>query len=101
VAPGGVEVIVAPGGSAKRDESGDVEYRSISKLVESEATFTYPRMPWAVEQIVLVPGTPVERRSTQFMVKPLTVMVEEETLSPAKPAASENSLRKFTQCAGV
>ena len=58
-------------------------------------------MPWAVVQIVLVPGTPGATKSTQCMANPFTVMVEEETLSPASPAASEKSFRKPTQCAGV
>ncbi len=58
-------------------------------------------MPWAVEQILLVPGTPEARKSTQFMLNPFTVLVDDVTLSPAKPAASEKSLRKVIQCAGV
>jgi hypothetical protein len=33
-------VIVAPGGNANSDDDGEVENFSISKLAESEATFT-------------------------------------------------------------
>ena len=51
--------------------------------------------------MVLVPATPGATRSTQFMANPFTVIVEDETLSPAKPAASEKSLRKPIQWAGV
>ena len=66
----------------------------IWKLVESDATLTYPRMPWGVLQMVLVPGTPWATRSTQFMSKPLSDIVEDVTLSPARPATSETPLRK-------
>ena len=58
-------------------------------------------MPCDVLQMVLVPGTPLATRSTQFMAKPLSDMVEDVTLSPASPATSETPLRKETQCDGV
>src|ERR1700723_1749086 len=51
--------------------------------------------------MVLIPATPVARKSTQFKLKPFTVMVDEVTLSPAKPAAREKSRRKPIQWAGV
>ena len=73
----------------------------ISKLTVSDATWTYPRMPWEVVQMVLVPDTPGVWKSTQRMAKPFTVMVDDVTLSPARPAASEKSCRKVTQCEGV
>ena len=92
---------VAPGGSSNSEAGGELENAVISKLVESEATLTYPRMPWAVVQIVLVPGTPAAWKSTQFIANPFTVIVEELTLSPAMPAAREKSLRKLIQWEGV
>jgi hypothetical protein len=92
---------LAPGGNWNREGAGESEYFVISKLVESVATFTYPRIPSEVEQIVLVPGVPGALKSTQFMAKPLTVLVEELTLSPANPAASEKSRRNPIQWAGV
>ena len=91
----------APGGSLNNEAGGDVEKLVISKLVESEATLTYPSRPWAVVQIVLVPGTPDATKSTQDMANPLTVMVDDVTLSPANPAAMEKSRRNVTQWAGV
>ena len=51
--------------------------------------------------MVLVPDTPGATKSTHCRLNPLTVMVEVETRSPAIPAASEKSLRKLTQWAGV
>ena len=39
-----------------------------------------------VVQIVLIPFTPLARMSTHFIAKPLTVMLEVVTLSPASPA---------------
>src|ERR1700722_12274720 len=58
-------------------------------------------MPWAVVQMVLVPDTPGVLKSTHCMAKPFTDMVDDVTLSPATPAASEKSRRNPTQCDGV
>jgi hypothetical protein len=100
---GGADTVVtdASGGNLNSEAGGDVENLVISKLVESEATLTYPSRPWAVEQIVLVPGTPDALRSTQDMANPFTVMLDDVTLSPANPAAMEKSRRNVTQWAGV
>ena len=38
-------VTLAPGGNSNSDGEGEVVKLVISKLVESEATLTYPRMP--------------------------------------------------------
>jgi hypothetical protein len=35
-----IVVMVAPGGNANNDDGGDVENFTISKLTESDATFT-------------------------------------------------------------
>ena len=51
--------------------------------------------------MVLVPGTPWATRSTQFMSKPLSDIVELVTLSPARPATRDTPLRKEIQCDGV
>jgi hypothetical protein len=40
-------VTVAPEGSWNNEGLGEAEKLWISKLVESVATLTYPRMPWA------------------------------------------------------
>ena len=58
-------------------------------------------MPCDVLQMVLVPVTPLATRSTQFMSKPLSDMVEVVTVSPASPATSETPFRKEIQCDGV
>ena len=58
-------------------------------------------MPCDVLQMVLVPGSPLATRSTQFMSKPFNDMVEVVTLSPANPATSETPFRKEIQCDGV
>src|SRR5450631_3704339 len=58
-------------------------------------------MPWAVVQIVLVPGIPDAWKSTHFMSNPLTVRRDCVILSPAKPAASDRPCRNATQCDGV
>ena len=92
---------VAPGGSWNNDGDGEDEKFVIWKLVESDATLTYPRTPWDVLQMVLVPVMPRATRSTQFMSNPLSDMVEVVTLLPLRPATSETPLRNVVQCDGV
>ncbi len=58
-------------------------------------------MFWGVVQIVLVPVTPGATKSTHCMLKPLTVMVDDVTWSPAIPAASEKSFKNVIQWEGV
>ncbi len=52
-------------------------------------------------QIVLSPASPGVEKSTHDIGNPFTVIVDDVTLSPANPAASEKPFRKVTQCAGV
>src|SRR5580692_2282036 len=51
--------------------------------------------------MVLVPATPGATKSTHCKGNPLTVMVDDVTLSPAKPAAREKSRKNPIQWAGV